>query len=143
MLESRASPEARLIATAALVRFGEQPVEVPEDARRQVLALVMAQADCKTLRQLVHTTADFALLQYQTSASTTIATMQLAMDFPDWSRQLEHRVLQATTDPFPSVRRAAYATLATRDRGESAGAWLALEASLDSNESVRSVVPAK
>ena len=143
LLESGASPEARLIATAALVRLGEQPVEVPEDARRQVLALVMAQADCKTLRQLVHTTADFALLQYQTSASTTIATMQLAMDFPDWSRQLEHRVLQATTDPFPSVRRAAYATLATRDRGESAGAWLALEASLDSNESVRSVVPAK
>ena len=70
-----------------------------------------------------------------------IAMMQLAMELPDWPQQLERRVLQATTDPFPSVRHAAYSALATRDRSVSAGPGLTFEASLDPNESVQLAAP--
>lgn len=74
-------------------------------------------------------------------ASTITAALSLIAERTVWTQQEDDAVVQATQNDHASVRRAAYAALATRDRELWPTAWLVYEAALDSDESVRALAP--
>jgi hypothetical protein len=129
------------LANALGLRFGGlDPVRMYGGDLPGALAISGRDVDLETLRQVLRGTLPHGLerLLGACSPGTRASGLLLAAELPVWSENLEKLVKSATIHADSRVRRAAYASLRTRDPELWECAWLALEARFDPDESVRS-----
>lgn len=148
-LAGQPEPHAQgAVIDGARLRFLDlHPRDLQRDTGIESLLLARHDADPATLRQLIAADAPRRLRQLLGSRpdrlleGRTVATMssalQLTGELPVWEAVLEDAVVQATTDPRPEVRRAAYLALSTRDPELWSCAWLVHEAVFDTDPAVR------
>ena len=129
----------RLASLAARVRFAPDSPELDASTRSNLRWQLASATDHRTWGRLITTSEHLTAAHTFMPDEALVAIFDIACDLPAWPAAFERLVALKTGHVSPTLRRAAYAAIASRTSEQNPVAKLAAEAALDCDADVRAI----